>query len=152
MLDTVRPGMPVVMFVRGGGWPGHARGVERHGASLAAQHVPHLLCSTGELLQVAADLGHLPELLNLREGVGQGDCLAVGLSQEVLVAVKEPTPNSRPAAAAANTLDGVYPSLKSAGQRHDAGLRNDPEGDAGRLLGSAGQVSQLQCLVTDGAL
>src|SRR6266516_7265812 len=61
-----------------------------------AQRVPDVLCSTGELLQVAAESGHFPELLNLREGVGQSDCLAVRLSQEVFVAVKEPTPNSRP--------------------------------------------------------
>jgi hypothetical protein len=37
--------------------------------------VAHLLGSTGESLQVGADLGYLPELLNLREGIGQGDCL-----------------------------------------------------------------------------
>ena len=42
MLDTARPGMPVVDVVRGGGWPGHARGVERHGAALSRSHGSHL--------------------------------------------------------------------------------------------------------------
>ena len=80
--------------------------------SSVAEHVPHLLHSTGEVLQVTADSGHLPEFLNLREGVGQRDCLAVRLSQKVLVAVKEPTPNPRPAAAAAETFGGI--ELRSA--------------------------------------
>src|SRR5450759_2620684 len=35
MLDAARPGMPVVMLFAAGGWPGHARGVERHGAALS---------------------------------------------------------------------------------------------------------------------
>ena len=34
MLDTVRLGMPRREVDRGRGWPGHARGVERHGAAL----------------------------------------------------------------------------------------------------------------------
>jgi hypothetical protein len=38
-------------------------------ASSIAEDLSHLLCSTGESLQIAADLGHLPQLLNLRQSV-----------------------------------------------------------------------------------
>ena len=42
MLDTARSGMPRRDLVRGGGWPGRARGVERHGSALSRSHGSHL--------------------------------------------------------------------------------------------------------------
>jgi hypothetical protein len=50
--------------------------------------VPYLLRRSGEARQVAADLGHLPELLQLRERISQRYCLGIRLSQIVFVAVK----------------------------------------------------------------
>ena len=41
MLDTARPGMPRRDVVRGGRWPGRARGVERRGAALSRSHGSH---------------------------------------------------------------------------------------------------------------
>ena len=99
--------------------------------SSVSEHVPHLLRSATESLQGAADLGHLPKLLNLREGVSQRDCLAVRLSQKILVTAEEPTPDSRPATTAADAVGSIYADLKNPSQRYDTGLRDDSEGDAG---------------------
>jgi hypothetical protein len=75
--------------------------------------VPHLLRGVGKLVQVAADFRHLPELLQLRKGIGQRRCLGVRLSQKILVVVEEPTPDPGPAATAANAFGGVDADLKS---------------------------------------
>lgn len=100
------------------------RAVPGGGASLsAAEDVAHLLCGGGEMVEVAADPGHLPELLKLRESIGQRRGLGVRLSKKVLVAVEEPTPDPGPAAAAADALGGIHADLKGLGQRHDTGLR-----------------------------
>src|SRR5690349_82975 len=52
MLDTARLGMPRGDVDRGRGWPGHARGVERHGAALSRRH--------GGRLRGAGDRGGPP--------------------------------------------------------------------------------------------
>ena len=102
-----------------------------------------MLGSSSEMVQIAADSGHLPELLELREGIGQRRGLGVRLSEKVLVAVKEPTPDPGPAAAAADALGGIHADLEGLGERHNTGLRDDTQGDAGRSLGGSCQVGQL---------
>lgn len=53
------------------GYFGVPCGIQRldDSAPSAAENLSHLFRSIGEVIQVAADLRHLPKLLNLREGI-----------------------------------------------------------------------------------